>query len=407
MILVLIFGLVCFREYEGLVGETISPLYDNAWVGFRWVDLIVLALVYVHALWVLKTRQPLPRLPRGLKVSVLLIMAAIAFSVLYGFYQGGEHLYFDWRDVLLATGLAFVFSCWIHTASALDQAIQVFAWIMSARILYLLGNYFLGGGVEGVVPGLITPVYDGPTIDGAVLLFLLAYRFVPQETRQIRRMFWIITGLSAFLLVALSLRRTFWGEMIIAIVVLALLQKNKQSLWVLILLCALLAAYSGKRMFLRAESMNPFAENTPYTMTNQDHVGDVLDALDVVKAHPLLGIGLGHAYRTQRITMWKVESWQVHNGPLHAWVFYGFLGLMAEFAFHLNLFGWLKEFQATESDLLVRDFCQVGLAYVAGQFGVSCAFSPWPYGQFQCDILIFFVIGSLLSLERTRAWRVS
>jgi O-antigen ligase len=151
---------------------------------------------------------------------------------------------------------------------------------------------------------------------------------------------------------------------------------------------------------LRAESMNPLADRSTYAVTNADHVGDVLDALDVVKEHPVLGVGLGRPYRTNRIRDWKTESWEVHNGLVHVWVFYGLLGLIAYISFHVSLFRWLKRLQATQPDPRVRAFCQAGLAYVIGQFGVSCAFSPWFYGSLQADVLIFFVLGSLLFLHQ-------
>lgn len=399
----LLFALLCFREYEGLPGEPKSPLYGSAWAGLRWVDLFLLGLFYVHALWILMTRQQLPRLPKSLKIPTLLILGSICAAFVYGLYQGGEHLYFDWRNALLGAGLAVVFSCWIQSPAALEDAIHVFAWVMSARILYLLGNFIAGRGVTGVLPGVMTPVYDGPTLDGAVLLVLLAFRFTQQKVGRARKMCWVIAGVAAFLLILLSLRRTFWGEMALGLVIVAILQKNRRCLWALVLLPGLIFGYSD-RFYLRAKSMNPLAERSSYAISNEDHVGDVLDALDVVEEHPVLGIGLGHSYRTRRITDWKTESWEVHNGPLHAWVFYGLLGLIAYLLFHASLFRWLKKLQATETDQRVRAFCQVGLAYLVGQFCMSCGFTPWFYGPLGTDILIFFVLGSLLSLQR-RTWR--
>ena len=395
-----IFALVCLREYDVTTSEPMSYLYKPAWAGFRWVDFVLLGVFYVHALWILKTRQPLPRLPQSLKRPTFLILAAVACAFFYGLYQGGEHLYFAWRDVLLGVGFAVVFSCWIRTSAALEDAIQVFAWVMSARILYLLGNFIAGRGVENAVPGLLTPVFDGATIDAAVLLVFLAFCFTEQEVGRVRKMCWMIAGVAAFLLVLLSFRRTYWGEMTIGILVVTILRKNRRYLVALVLVSGLVFSYSANSFFLRAESMNPLAESSSYTITNEDHVGDVLDALDVVKEHPLLGVGLGHGYKTRRITDWKTESWEVHNGPLHAWVFYGLVGLVAYLSFHANLFRWLKKLQATETDPRVRAFCQAGLAYFIGQFCVSCGFSPWPYNQLQSDILIFFVLGSLLSIQR-------
>jgi O-antigen ligase/polysaccharide polymerase Wzy-like membrane protein len=191
--------------------------------------------------------------------------------------------------------------------------------------------------------------------------------------------------------------------MALGIVVVAILQKNRRCLWALVLLPVLLFGYSD-RFYLRAKSMNPLAERSSYSITNEDHVGDVLDALDVVEEHPVLGIGLGQSYRTRRITGWKTESWEVHNALLHVWVFYGLLGLIAFLSFHASLFHWLKKLQATEADPRVRAFCQVGLAYLVGQFCMSCGFTPWFYGALGTDILIFFVLGTLLSLQR-RTWR--
>jgi hypothetical protein len=402
--LTLIFALVCFREYGGSVGEPRSFLYEPAWAGFRWVDFLLLGVFYVHALWILMTRHQLPRLPQSLKRSMLLILGAVSSAVLYGLYQQGEHLFFDWRNVLLGVGLAVVFSCWIQTPAALEDSMHVFAWVMSVRILYLLGNYFAGRGVEGVVPGLMTTVYDGPTLNAAVFLTLLAFRFTQQEVGRVRKMCWMIAGVAAFLLVFLSLRRTFWGEMALGIVVVATLQKNRRYLVALVLLSGLVISYGDNRFYLRAESMNPLAERSSYAITNEDHVGDLLDAFDVVKEHPFLGIGLGHPYRTRRISDWKTESWEVHNGLLHVWVFYGLLGLIAYLSFHASLFRWLKKLQATEVDPRVRAFCQVGLAYMVGQFCISCGFAPWFYGTLGTDILIFFVLGSLLSLQQ-RTWR--
>jgi hypothetical protein len=275
---------------------------------------------------------------------------------------------------------------------------------MSARILYLLGNFIAGRGVEGTVPGLMTPVYDGPTIDAAVFLALLAFRFTQQEVGRLRKMLWLIAGIAAFLLVLLSLRRSFWGEMAIGTAVIATLQKNRKYLMALVLLSGLVFSYGGSRFYLRAESLNPLAERSSYAITNEDHVSDLLDAFDVVKENPVLGIGLGHPYKTRRIADWKAESWEVHNGLLHVWVFYGLLGLIAYLSFHASLFRWLKKFQATEAEPRLRAFCQVGLAYLFGQFCISCGFAPWFYGQLQSDILIFFILGSLLSLQR-RTWR--
>src|SRR5439155_5279924 len=131
---------------------------------------------------------------------------------------------------------------------------------------------------------------------------------------------------------------------------------------VLIIPVVVLCFFVGKEttnFYRRAQSLNPLADSSsPYATTNEDHVGDVLDAFDQVKSHPILGIGLGRAYKTYRISEWKTESVEVHNGLLHVWVFYGLLGLLAYLLFHSSLFRWLMQLQAPHSDPRVRTFLQ-------------------------------------------------
>jgi hypothetical protein len=397
--LALIFSLLWFREYGSPDGPR-SPLYFDASGGFRWVDFLVLGLIYAHVLWILATRQPLPKIPRILKKPALLFVGALGTSLIYGLYQEASHVYFDWRDIFMGVGLALVFSCWIRTPAALLEAAHIFASVMGVLVLYIWLGYATGARkVLSVIPGLATPLYDGSTLSAAVLLALLAFRLAPQETSRYQKLWWMIIGSAAFLLVLTSFRRTFWAELATGALVLAALQKKRRlaAFGFIVIIVVSFGSLGGERVYRRAESMNPFAVGqSEYTMTNEDHVNDVLDALDHVKEHPILGIGLGRPYRTLRITGWKAESWGVHNGLVHAWLFYGLAGLVAYLWFHASLFRWLKSVQDMHSDVRVQAFAQVGLAYLMGPFLVSFAFSPWPYGGLNTDILIFFIIGSLL-----------
>jgi len=402
LFLTLIFSLLWFREFSSADGPR-SFLYLESWGGFRLADFLMLGLVYFHLLWILGTRQPLPKIPRILKKPAPLFLAALGISLSWGVYQGGSHVYFDWRNIFLGVGLALMFSCWIRTPTALHEAVYIFAAMMGLLVFYAWAGYLAGTrGVLTVIPGLSTPLYDGPTLSAAVLLVLLAFRFAPLENSFFRKTGWVIVGSATFLLVLLSFRRTIWAELAIGALVLAALQKKRR----IVLFASIVVAFAfilglgGQRVYQRVESMNPFAAGqSEYTSTNEDHVNDVLDALDQVKQDPLLGIGLGRTYRTPRISDWKAESWGVHNGLLHVWLLYGLLGLVAYLWLHASLFRWLNRLQAARSDPRARAFAQVGLAYLVGPFLVSFAFSPWPYGAFNTDLLVSFIIGSLLFLQ--------
>jgi len=403
VVLTLIFSLLCFREYDSPDGLRLA-MYVDAWGGFRPVDLLVLGLVYLHVLWILATRQRLPKVPRTLKGPTLLFLSALGISFFYGLYRHGTHVYFDWRNIFLGAGVAVVFAWWIKTPSELHEGVRIFCFVMGLLVLYILGAYAVGAhSVETVITGVSTPLYDGPTLSAVVLLTLFAFRYAPQERSSLLRIWWLIAGCTAFLLVVLSFRRTFWAELAIGVLILAALQKQRRfaAFALIAIVAALVVSLGGKRVYERAESMDPFVEGErEYTNSNEDHINDILDALDQVKEHPLLGIGLGKTYPTPRLSGWKEESWEVHNGLLHVWLLYGMLGLAAYLWFHVRLFRWLKRLQGRHPDSGVRAFCQAGLAWMIGEFLVRLSFAPWPYGALQSDVAIFFIIGSAMSVQR-------
>lgn len=400
LVLTLIFSLLWFREYSTADGPR-SFLYVESWGGFRLADLLVMGLVYFHLLWILGTRQPIPRIPSILKKPALLFLVALGISICWGVYQGGTHVYFDWRDIFLGAGLALVFSCWIRTPEALHEALYIFAAVMGLRVLYILTGYVAGTRANlTVISGFATPYYDSAALSAAVFLALMCFQFVPLESSSFQKIVLVIAG-GAGLLVLLSFRRALSVDLTVGVIILAAFKRRRIAAYGLIVVIAVsVALLGGNRVYQRIKSMDPFATGpAEYTSDNEDHVNDVLEAFDQVKQHPLLGIGLGRTYRTPRLSAWKVESWGVHNGLLHTWLLYGLLGLVDYLWFHASVFRWLKRLHAARLDPRVRALAQVGLAYLVGPFILSFAFSPLPYGSLTIDILVFFTIGSLLSLQ--------
>ena len=126
--------------------------------------------------------------------------------------------------------------------------------------------------------------------------------------------------------------------------------------------------------------------------------------MDQVHRHPVMGIGLGRSFQTQRIRDWKEESVMVHNAPLHVWLKYGLMGLVCYVWFHVALFRWLdqrlrappgvepaarlcgrKSAEASEGSAAfgtaeavpLRDVVTgAALTYLAAQFAVTLAFAP-------------------------------
>jgi O-antigen ligase len=212
------------------------------------------------------------------------------------------------------------------------------------------------------------------------------------------------------MVVVLAFRRNNWGELVFALGLLFLLEggvrRRLHALGLLAMLVAVpLATMSPSRLVTRVLSMDPMASGTPEAATNAGHIGDLLDAWDAIKASPILGVGQGKPYATSRIVAWKTESWMVHNAPLHVWVRYGILGLLAFFWWHAAYFRHLdrlrRRWRALRDDdaratsaLLLAVLC-----WSAGVFVIALFFSEWSYSSLQRMVLIGTLWG--LTLHRS------
>jgi O-antigen ligase len=215
------------------------------------------------------------------------------------------------------------------------------------------------------------------------------------------------------MLVLVSMRRTYWGQLGIglAILLMGLPGRLRARLTLAAGAGALMAltmldpnALTGRLQSLRIFS----ASNSPYAATNNDHVNDLLDAWDVIMMNPLLGNGLGAPYQTERIKAWKSASWGVHNGPLHVWIGYGLLGFVSYALFHVHLFRWLYRRGREPADASARGIaCGVFASWV-GAFTMSLGFSPWPYGSLQNSMLLGIccaLVAASSSARQTQRYR--
>ena len=82
------------------------------------------------------------------------------------------------------------------------------------------------------------------------------------------------------------------------------------------------------------DSFSPTSESV-YSTTNQDHLNDLLEAWEEIRASPIVGLGIGRFYETPLLTPWKETSFEVHNALLQVWLKFGLIGLIAFLGFHL------------------------------------------------------------------------
>jgi hypothetical protein len=446
VILLPLFSLIMLPEYVQGLGDpgTKSALYTATLGPLRMVDAILLGLIALHGVAWASSRHLRVNVPRDLVLPGLGFMTAIAVAMIYGWLHGGDNLFFDWRALALGVGLYGVFAMWVQSPEEASWTVRLFAGYMALRVGLIFLDFARGGG--DVIVGVRIPVFDGPTLSAIVFAAVLALCLSDASGGRGRVVLWGGISAAGYVMVLLCFRRTFWTELGVATLLLLLTEKTRRwwKLVLAIIAFVIVAATLGPSFYERMESMDFTQDESEFSQGNPDHVGEVLDALEQVLQHPVMGIGLGRSFQTSRIQGWKEESVMVHNAPLHVWLKYGLLGLVCYVWFHAAVFHtlWMRkradrrEAKAlfirrlngraeaahshraigADDDLSSRGFsgaagvmpfqrntmtafAAAAQCYLAAQFVVSLGFMPWPYSSLQSTTLIAFVLAVALRGE--------
>ena len=388
-------------------GAAESFLYAKAAAGFRLIDLGILALVLIHLAALACSRKPILHFPRALVLPGVAFLLCIAAGIAYGRLHGGANFFFDWRALGLGLGLYLVWAFWIRSPGDVRAAVGFFGLYMAVRIALLYVLHLTGQGET--LLGVPIPTFDGPALSAIVFTALLAFGYKETSANRVHKLLWTALAAAAYLIVLLCLRRTYWGEIAIGTGILLLLQRRHRARN-FVLVAALLgiaAVGLGKPFAARVQSLDVMQRDSEFSADNSDHLHDLLDAWEQVRASPVMGIGVGTAYPTWRIRNWKTESVMVHNAPIHVWLKYGAAGLICYLWFHLVLLRWLY----TRSRRLAGNdaaFCRVAFAYLTAQFAMTLGFAPWPYSELQLTTLLSFILAAAVASRMgTPAGRVA
>ena len=393
------FSIIFIPEFarDGSV-ESPSVLYAKLVGRFRYVDVGILAIAFLHFLAGGVLRKRRLTVPRSLAMPGAGFLACIAVSAVYGTFRGGTNIFFDWRGLALGMALYVVWAFWLQDAEEVGFCLRLFAAYTGLRIafLYILFAF----GVRDTLLGVSIPVFDGPVLSAIVFAGLLGSTWYSSEPSN-RRFLWAALAIGAGLMVVLCLRRTYWAELGIGGFILALLQKQHRGRNLLAALgvVCVAALLLGSSLQSRLQSFDPTGDTGQFSADNADHVNDLLDAWEQVRQLPFLGLGLGTSYPTWRIRHWKAESVMVHNAPLHVWLKYGLAGLICYIWFHIALLRWLyRQIAATAAP--ARAFLTAAFAYVAAEFIVTLGFAPWPYSELQLTTLLSLIVAASIAVAR-------
>jgi O-antigen ligase len=387
-------------------------LYDlRLGPGVRVADMLILGLAVVQFLLRMAgSRRSNFTPPAQLAFPLFLVVSAWALSLTYGIMTGGEQLFYDWRNAALGLVIAWIVATSIENKQ--DVMFLLNALLASAAVfsLYTLSVFLAGGGTYTKATGRI-PYWDSSVLSVLGFAGMLALSLWLGKGR-VGRVHPLAYALPCVTLVVLSSRRNQWGELAIGLCLILLLQgnlrrKSQAALMTLAVIGVAAMILGPSRLGPRFESLNPFATGTPESNTNPGHIDDLLDAWDVVQTSPILGIGQGKPYRTNRIRLWKKESWMVHNAVLHVWVRYGLLGLIAYLCWHGAFFRYLVRLRRrwetipSEHARAMAAFVGAALAWSFSVFLLGLFFEAWPYTNIQLAALIGVIWG--ITFHR-RSW---
>lgn len=384
------------REFSGPDGSS-SSFYSSIIFNFRWIDIVLLTTsIYILLLIVcFKGRKIWKAMGSSLRFPIFLFGVSIAISFVYGLTHGGKNLFYEWRAIALGMLVGTVFRAFLSQWYLYIMAYSVFLAISVHSFFLVVKWAWLGG-----VPPFNGPVFDGPTLSNAVAAFAIgtALFLSGSKDKLIRNITYMFMFINVLLVIS-ALRRTYWMELFLVTVVIFLLWRSKRikfylfSMLVALVVLGVSVEDLVEKSKMRVFSMAYFFDTANhYASTNIDHLNDVLDAILQIHNSPIFGIGLGTVYQTTFAT-WKTESWGVHNGPLHVWLRFGLLGLLAYLWFHFRVVRFLWTYRQL---VLTRAL----LAYWVAIFIPPLFFSPWPYGALQ-NTLLLGILFALVDAEIT------
>lgn len=327
-----------------------------------------------------------------------LIGVPIALGVVVGIEHGTKSPFGDWRDMFV--GALFAIGLWSTVLTSEEGCFrfaQLFAGMVGAYGFVQLVQYATGGG-EIAFYGR-TPTGDHATLEYMVAAVGVSLAML--RTRRTPALWWMTIAVGT-MVVVLAFRRYAWVEIGTVFAVFLLLSgKNRMKyiVGVLGVTCAAVIAITLLGSTLdwgaRVASLNPWAnkQTNALAATNQGHLNEVLDGMDQIRAHPLVGLGVGKTYVGKRTARWKGDAGMVHNGPIEMWIKFTVLGFFAFFAVYFILFRavWRRRHGTNYSDLLAWG----AGSFLLGQFFVTATVYAWPFGVWEKSILEFTCVAMI------------
>lgn len=333
---------------------------------------------------------------------VVLGWVALTIGLAIAILSGAPEPFADWRNLVVFGLTAAAAGRWLAAQPWKPWVLSDLAIGYGLVAVPLLVALAVGGGTQ--VFGIRIPTFHGPLLFMSVFASVAAIAVWATSLRAHGTLYGLavrLAAVSSSLLVVLSFRRSFWLAWGLGICGLLIVlsrsrvaSKSRISALAATLAIGLIVglAYIGvDNVTARFVSFLPNADNE-FSATNEDHVNDLVDALDVIVEEPIFGYGLGRSYETNLIAEWKTDSFEVHNAILHVWLKFGLLGMVAYVGFHLRWIGALwRAGRDNEAGAILMSAAAV---YLCAEIAATLV-GTWPYGSIQMSVFHGLLLAAL------------
>lgn len=383
-------------------GRTVAPWFEQSPLfGIPYHYFLFAVLVAALAPVVLR-QSPFP-FSASLRLAALWRWGVAGFALIAFYFglalvNGADELFVDWRNFVVIAVVAGMSARWLSRQPwrqvALIDAAILFGCLATLDLL----GWLLGGGDD--VLGVRVPVWYHIKVLLIAFAAIVATDVWINENSDLgrwhRRVLPAIAAISS-LVVVMSFRRSFWLMLLAGLGMVAWRAARLRSIarlsravfvGVFVLLGAVIAL-GPDTLAERAQSFSLSSANR-FSVTNSDHLGDLLDAWHVIQENPVLGLGIGTFCATDAIIDWKDQSFEVHSAVLNAWLKFGVLGVVVYIGFHLR---WIRAALRIPPSVMCGS-TGAGIFLIGVQ--IHALLQTWPYASFQLSVAHGVILGALL-----------